>query len=69
MLRALSVPAENERGPLYMDQALAAAHQGNPRRQAVTLAMIQHAGAVMLCCRFPTELQGLVEGQLYAQYP
>src|SRR5437016_2102227 len=26
VLRALSVPAENERGPLYMDQALAAVH-------------------------------------------
>ncbi|MFO0967866.1 MAG: hypothetical protein U0793_20070 [Gemmataceae bacterium] len=69
MLRAVSVPAENERGPLYMDQVLAAAHQGNPGRYAVTLAMLTHAGAATLCCRLGTELQGLVEGQLYAQYP
>lgn len=69
MLRALSVPAGNDRGPLYMDQVLAALHQGNPRRLPVTLAVTRHAGEVTLCCRFPAEMRGLIEGQLYAQYP
>ena len=69
VLRALSVPAGNVRGPLYMDQVLAALHQGNAHRVPVTLAVIRHAGEVTLCCRFPAEVQGLLEGQLYAQYP
>lgn len=69
MLRALSVPPDNTRGPLYMDQALAAVHQGNGERLPVTLAVCRHAGQVTLCCRFPAELQDLVEGQLYAHYP
>ena len=69
MLRALSVPAGNERGPLFMDQVLAAIHQGDARRIPITLAVIRQAGEVTLCCRFPKELRGLIEGQLYAQYP
>src|SRR5205085_7799590 len=69
VLRSLSVPAGNDRGPLYMDQVLAALHQGNPWRVPVTLAVSRHAGEVTLCCRFPAEMRGLLEGQLYAQYP
>jgi hypothetical protein len=69
VLRSISVPAGNERGPLFMDQVLAAIHQGNVGRLPVTLAVARHLGEVTLCCRFPAELRGLVEGQLYAQYP
>src|SRR5262245_23131638 len=69
VLRALSVPAGNERGPLYMDQVLAPLHQGNLRSLPVTLAVIRHMGQVTLACRFPSELQPLLEAQLYAQYP
>ena len=32
MLVALRVPADNPRGPLFMEQALAGIHQGNPKR-------------------------------------
>lgn len=69
VLVSLRVPAENDRGPLYMDQVLAALHHGNPRRLPVTLAFARVGAEVTLCCRFPDELHAIVEGQLYAQYP
>lgn len=65
----LTVPASNERGPLYMEQALAAIHQANPHRLPLTLAFGSHGNSVSLSCRFPEELCATVEGQLYAQYP
>ena len=52
-----------------MDQVLAAIHQGNSQHLPVTLAVARHLGEVVLCWKFPSELRGLVEGQLYAQYP
>ena len=69
VLRAISVPAGNERGPLFMDQVLAAIHQGNSQRLSVTLAVTRYLGEVTLGCRFPPQLRGIIEGQLYAQYP
>ncbi len=69
VLVSVRVPAENERGPLYMDQVLAALHHGNPHRLPVTLAFVRVAGEVTLCCRFPELLRAILEGQLYAQYP
>jgi hypothetical protein len=69
VLVSLRVPAENDRGPLYMDQVLAALHHAIPRRLPVTLAFARVAGEVTLCCRFPDALRSFVEGQLYAQYP
>lgn len=69
MLFALSVPPSNERGPLYAEQALAAIHQGNPGRLPVSLEFARRGDGVSLFCRFPNELCGTVQGQLYAQYP
>src|SRR5437879_1251876 len=69
VLRALSVPAGNDRGPLYMDQALAALHAGMPPGAVLTLGIVRHAGEVTLCCQLDANMQGIVEGQLYAQYP
>jgi hypothetical protein len=69
VLVTVRVPAENDRGPLYMDQALAALHHGNVRRLPITLAFARVTGEVTLCCRFPDSLRALIEGQLYAQYP
>lgn len=63
------LPAVNPRGPLYTEQALAAIHQGNPRRHAVTLLAASHAGAAGLFVRCPTRTRSLVEGQLLAHYP
>ena len=69
MLIAVRSPLTNERGPLYMDQALAAMHEANPRRLAITLEFGTHRGEVSLFCRFPPQLRGTIEGQLLAHYP
>src|ERR1041384_2287864 len=69
MLLSIAAPATNQRGPLYMDQALAAIHQANPHRHPITFGFHRHANAVSLDCCFPVELRSVVEGQLYAQYP
>lgn len=69
VLRALSVPAGNERGPLFVDQVLAAVHQANPGKLPVTLAILRHAGEVTLALDFPDELRATIEGQFYAHFP
>lgn len=69
MLLTLSVPAANDRGPLYMEQTLAAIHQANSGRQAFTLILGQHGGHVCLACRCPEELRAVIESQLFAAYP
>src|SRR5207249_3820520 len=69
MLLALSVPPGNERGPLYMEQALAALHQANPGQLPLSLELARPGPSVILFCRCPDELRGLIESQLYAQYP
>ncbi len=69
VLLALSVPASNERGPLYTEQALAALHQANPHRLPLTFLLGRHREQTVLFCRLPPELRPIVEAQLYAQYP
>ena len=46
----LRVPADNPRGPQYMEQALAAIHQGNPRRLPMALEFRRHEGETTLAC-------------------
>ncbi|MBI3468315.1 MAG: DUF87 domain-containing protein [Planctomycetes bacterium] len=69
VLVAITAPAANDRGPQYMDQALAAIHEANPDRLPVALEYASYEGTVKLFCRFPRELRAMVEGQLFAQYP
>lgn len=66
---SLRVPATNERGALYMDHALAAIHQGNPRGLPVILTFARLETEVVLGCRCGDELRPIVESQLYSQYP
>ena len=66
---ALSVPADNDRGPQYMEQILAAIHQANVRRLPITFAFGSYAKAVRLFCHAPTELAATVTAQLSAHYP
>src|SRR4051812_16411067 len=66
---ALSVPATNERGPQYVEQALAAIHQANPERFPLSLELLDNNGSVSLACDFLPELRAIIEGQLFAQYP
>lgn len=65
----LRVPATNDRGPQYMDQALAAIHQANPARLPFTLEFRRHSGQVTLACTGPAELQAVFQGQFFAAYP
>lgn len=69
VLLALRVPANHERGPLYMEQALSTLHQANPHRHPVVFLFGQSGETVGLSCRVPDGLRGVLESQLYAAYP
>ncbi|MBI2805222.1 MAG: DUF87 domain-containing protein [Planctomycetes bacterium] len=69
MLLAVRTSSTNERGPIYMEQVLAAVHEANPQQISLSLEIGEYEGAVTLFVRFPPELRGIIEGQLYAQYP
>lgn len=69
MLFALSTPAGNDRGPLYMEQALATIHQTNPGRVPLSLCFGRHEGRVSLLFRAPDDIAAVVTSQLYAHYP
>jgi len=69
MLLALRVPADNPRGPLFVEQAFAGIHQGNSKRMPIGCGIMSVNGEVTLFCRFSKPLKGLLERQLYAQFP
>jgi len=69
VLLSLSVPADNDRGPQYVEQALAALHQAHPDRLPMDLLFARHARTVTLACRVPPELAATVASQLAAHYP
>jgi len=69
VLLSIRVPADNERGPSYVEQALAAIHQANVDRLPLDFAYGSHAGTVTLVCRCPPLLSGVVRSQLAAHYP
>ena len=69
MLKLLSAPAANERGPRYMEKALAAIHQANHLRRPIVFgygASWQRVGLFFEC---PDELAQLVCGPITANYP
>lgn len=65
----LRTPAGNTRGPVYIDQALAALHGALPARGCVRLLLSATKDAVALCCECPPAFRSVLENQLYAQYP
>ena len=65
----VSASADNDRGPLYMEQALAAIHQANPQRLPLRLMLVRLADRVTLAVSCPADLFRIVENQLYAHYP
>ena len=69
MLFTLSVPPDNDRGPQYMEQALAAIHQANPKRLQIEFGFGFQRGTVAIRCRVPAELAVTVTSQLTAHYP
>ena len=65
----LSVPAYNDRGPQYMEQALAAIHQANPHRLPLTLELSCQEKMVTLGVRLPADLTTIAMRQFAANYP
>ncbi len=69
MLIAISVPANNERGPQYMEQVFDAIHSFHFLRSRVSFEFGRHADTVMLYCRFPAKYRSRIVDQLRASYP
>ncbi len=69
MLLALRLPPGNDRGPLYLEQALCAIHQGNPERLPLTLLLARWQGQLGLFLRCPPALTAVVQAQLFAAFP
>ncbi len=65
----VSIPADNDRGPQYMEYALAAIHQANPRRLPMGFGFARHQKNVTLLIRSPPELAAAAASQLSAHYP
>lgn len=69
VLKLITAPATNERGPRYMEKALAAIHQANHERRPVTLLYGVHEGRVGLLLRSLQSLDELVTNPITAHYP
>lgn len=69
MLILIATPANNERGPRYMEKALAAIHESGLRHQAITLMYGSVAGEIGLLIRCPSALGEAVLGPITANYP
>lgn len=69
VLFAISATADNQRGPRYTEQALAAIHQANIERRPLTLLFGQHRDSVGLYCEADAALGRIVGTQLAAAYP
>jgi hypothetical protein len=65
----LAAPATNERGPRYMEKALAAIQQADHERRLVTLSYGVHEGRVGLSVRFQRGMQEHVTGPILVIYP
>lgn len=65
----VSASAINDRGPIFMEQAIAAIHDGMGRKQPITWSLARTGPSVALLCVLPDELRPLVERQLLAHYP
>jgi hypothetical protein len=69
MLLRVTASAFNDRGPHFMEQALAAIHEGIKSRDAVTFTLRCTDAGVALFIGLTRKLRPLVEGQLLSQYP
>lgn len=69
VLTLIAVPANNERGPRYMEKALAAIHQAGLRHKPITLLYGSVAGQIGLFVRCPPAVRELVLSPIVANYP
>lgn len=64
-----TVPATNERGPKFMEKALAAIHQSLPDRACVSLEYGGYQGKVGLLLSFSSSLEQVVTSPIIANFP
>lgn len=69
MRMLLATPATNERGPRYMEKALASMHQANVDCLPITLEYGCHEGKVAIFVNAPDELETIVTAPIIANYP
>lgn len=69
MLTLIAAPANNERGPRYMEKALAAIHQTGLHRQPITLIYGSVGGQIGLMLRCTRSQRDVVLGPIEANYP
>jgi len=69
VLKLLTAPVTNDRGPRYMERALASIHQANPNGEPITLIYAATEGRVGLFLQFADRLEELVTGPIAANYP
>ena len=69
MLKSLTTPADNERGPRYMEKALAAIHQTLKPQQSFTLAFVSAGRDIELRVASSDSLASLITDPITANYP
>lgn len=69
MLLSLRLPADNQRGPLYLDLAFATLHQANSTREPLTFLCARQGDEIGIFCRCSDALGRVVASQLSAAYP
>src|SRR4029077_696944 len=69
VLMLLTAPVTNDRGPRYMERALAAIHQAHRRGDAITFLYAATAGRVGLFVKCADHLREFVAGPIAAHYP
>ena len=62
-------PATNDRGPRYMERALAAIHQANHDRLPITLEYGITEGRIGMFVQVPYSIREIVTGPIIANYP
>jgi hypothetical protein len=65
----IAAPANNERGPRYMEKALAAIHQAHPRQSPITLVYGAADGQVALMLQCSEAERDTILGPIAASYP
>jgi len=69
MITLLAAPATNDRGPRYMERALAAMHQAHQQGKLATFAYGTTEDLVGLFIRCADEVEECVVGPIAANYP
>ena len=69
MLLAIAAPPDNDRGPRYMQEALASIHQSLPRGRELRLIYTSCGDQVMLCVEVEPDLREVVAEAIAARYP